>query len=300
MQNFVERFMIEAQKLWVVKILIEKFDNYIRNEKNLSLNTAYNYISDIQKFKEFVKKDLTKVDRKDIENYISFLRDSGMSVVTTNRKLASLKSFYKYLCREEYIVNNPALLVESGKTERKLPRPLSVSDINKISNATKSLRDKAIIETLYGAGLRRVELINLKKNHVNWKKGVLYIKGKGKKNRLVPLNGYALSLLKQYCDSHDSEWVFPSKKGGNLSARRLNEIIEYYAKKAKVPNATPHKFRHSFGTHLYGKGMDSKVLQDLMGHESINTTSVYAKVSIERNLIEYNKYFDREETLKTY
>ena len=274
--------------------MLNNFVNYMRNEKSMSENTIYNYASDLTQFKNYIKKDLDRAERKDIENFIAHLKEQGMTASSIHRKVAAIKSFYKFTVKKEYIKDNPALLIESGKLERKLPRPLSEDDINRISNTARSLRDKTIIETLYGAGLRRSELITLKKTSINWEKGVLHIKGKGRKERLVPLNGYALSLLKLYCDSHDSEWVFPSPRGGHLSSRRLNEIIAEDASKARIKGVTPHRFRHSFGTHLYAKGIDSKVLQDLMGHESINTTAIYAKVCVDRNITEYNKYFKRE------
>lgn len=275
--------------------ILDKFKEYIEKERNYSPNTVESYMSDLKQFFSVVTKDYKDISIQDISNYISKLKEKGFSAATTNRKLAAIKSFFKFLLKNGIINTNPAELIESGKLEKRLPRPLEKNEINKISNTTENFRDKAIIETLYGAGLRRSELISLKKSDINWEKGTLRIHGKGRKDRIVPINKFALSLLKRYCDSHSSEWVFPSVKNKNnhISARRLNEIIQYYAQKSGVRGATPHKFRHSFGTHLYENGIDSKVLQDLMGHESINTTSIYAKVSIDRNLSEYNKYFNR-------
>ena len=279
--------------------MVKKFVSYMRDERAMSENTISGYVTDITQFTEAINKNFKDVTMRDIEKFISAMRKKGLSVTTTNRKLASLKLFFKFLIRDGYIDNNPTLLVESGKTEKKLPRPISEESINKISKMAKTLRDKAIIETLYGAGLRRSELICLKKSDIDWTKGILHITGKGKKDRLIPLNGYALSLLKRYGDTHESEWLFPSKKNKNnhLSSRRLNEIIAYYAKIANIEGVTPHVFRHSFGSHLFDKGMDSRVLQDLMGHESINTTTTYAKVSTSRNILEYNKYFNRKDPL---
>lgn len=281
--------------------MVEKFTNYMRNERAMSENTISGYLTDITQFMDMVKKDIRNVNMGDIEKFITKMRKSGLSVTTVNRKIASIKLYFKFLVRDGYVKDNPTILIESGKIERKLPRPISEESINKISNITETIRDKAIIETLYGAGLRRSELINIKKSDVDWSKGLLHITGKGKKDRLIPLNGYALSLLKRYCDTHNSTWVFPSRKNQNnhMSTRRLNEIVSYYAKEADLQGVTPHVFRHSFGSHLYDRGMDSRVLQDLMGHESINTTTVYAKVSTSRNIIEYNKYFNRKDPLTT-
>lgn len=281
--------------------MVEKFTNYMRNERAMSENTISGYLTDITQFMDMVKKDIRNVNMGDIEKFITKMRKSGLSVTTVNRKIASIKLYFKFLVRDGYVKDNPTILIESGKIERKLPRPISEESINKISNITETIRDKAIIETLYGAGLRRSELINIKKSDIDWSKGLLHITGKGKKDRLIPLNGYALSLLKRYCDTHNSTWVFPSRKNQNnhMSTRRLNEIVSYYAKKAELQGVTPHVFRHSFGSHLYDRGMDSRVLQDLMGHESINTTTVYAKVSTSRNIMEYNKYFNRKDPLTT-
>jgi len=250
-----------------------EFTEYLSKERNMSDNTVSGYITDLGQFFSKVKKQYSEIVMQDIVDFITWLRKMDMAVSTVNRKLASLKTYFKFLMRNGIISNNPASLIEGGKLEKKLPRPL----------------DK------YGSGVRRSELVNIKKEDVNWDKGILLIHGKGSKDRLVPLNDRALELLKRYADSHNSEWIFPSSKnkGCHISTRRLNEIIEECGLKAGVAGVTPHKFRHSFGSHLFENGIDSRVLKDLMGHESINTTVQYAKVCTERNISEYKKFFKR-------
>jgi site-specific recombinase XerD len=272
-----------------------EFTEYLSKERNMSDNTVSGYITDLGQFFSKVKKQYSEIVMQDIVDFITWLRKMDMAVSTVNRKLASLKTYFKFLMRNGIISNNPASLIEGGKLEKKLPRPLDKGQINKIVNLTESVRNKAIIEALYGSGVRRSELVNIKKEDVNWDKGILLIHGKGSKDRLVPLNDRALELLKRYADSHNSEWIFPSSKnkGCHISTRRLNEIIEECGLKAGVAGVTPHKFRHSFGSHLFENGIDSRVLKDLMGHESINTTVQYAKVCTERNISEYKKFFKR-------
>jgi site-specific recombinase XerD len=261
----------------------------------MSNNTVSGYMTDLNQFFSKMKKEYSAVCMQDITDFITYLRKAGMAVSTVNRKLAALKIYFKFLMRNGFITNNPASLIESGKIEKRLPRPLEKEQINKIVNLADSIRNKAIIEALYGAGVRRSELIGIRREDINWDKGVLLIHGKGNKDRLVPINDRALGLLEKYCNSHNSEWVFPSRKnhGSHISTRRLNEIVEECASKAGVAGVTPHKFRHSFGSHLFENGIDSRVLKDLMGHESINTTVQYAKICTGRNITEYKKYFKR-------
>lgn len=275
---------------------IGMFCTYLTAERNLSPNTEDNYRRDLLQFKQFISVPLTSVTPKHITDFIVNLREQGLSVSSTNRKLSSLKTFYKFMLIKGYMKENPAANIESGKREHRLPQPVSIEDIDKITNTIDNLRDKTMIELLYGAGLRREELTKIKVSDIDFTRGDIRVIGKGNVERYIPLNPVALELAKKQAESHNSEWLFPSRKtGGHISKRRVNEIVSYWVEKAglKDKGITPHKFRHSFGTHLHQNGAELKTIQDMMGHKSANTTQLYTQVSNERNRQEYLKYHPR-------
>lgn len=277
-----------------MKSEIRKFVDYMQNEKRLSSNTISSYTKNLTQFFDYVDKPVSEVSHEDILKFLAKLNKENCKVSTSNQKLSTLKSFFKYMLREKICNTNPAELIECAKMERKLPEVLDESDIEHFINSIDNLRDRVIVELLYGTGIRREELTKIRVEDVNFNKGLIKVCGKGSKERIVPIHDKALKLLTEYINSHNSIWVFPStkNKGNHISLRRVNEIIEKWSKVTGI-KATPHMFRHSFATTLFERGADIKVIQDLLGHESINTTNIYANVSIERNKREYMKYHPR-------
>jgi site-specific recombinase XerD len=173
---------------------------------------------------------------------------------------------------------------------------VDVEDINLIIKITDNLRDRTIFELLFGLGVRREELVNISKSSINYSRNYVRVFGKGNKERIVPAHPDALALVKQLSDSNTSEWLFPGRnQATHLSVRRLNDIVSGWAYKAGLygKNITPHKFRHSFGTYLFENGADIRVIQDMMGHCSIDTTNKYTKVSLRRNIEEYMRCHPR-------
>ena len=270
---------------------LEGFKEYML-ERNLSHNTIDSYVSDIELFFEHTKLAVIDVSRDHIKDFVKYLRDNNISVSSSNRKLSALKTFFKYCLMEDIIERNPTELISGGKLEKRLPKILEVEDVDKFINSANSLRDRVIFEILFGAGIRREELIKIQVKDIHFSRGVMNIIGKGDKERIVPIYPAALDLIEQLVKSQSSEWLFPSAKvnGNHISKRRLNEIVKSYADRLGFSGITPHKFRHSFGTVLYDNGADIKAIQDLMGHSSINTTNIYAQVSVSRNKTEYLKY----------
>ncbi len=271
-----------------------KFLGYLEFEKNFSPNTIISYKTDLQQFTDFLNKDITETTHEDIENFIKSLRKQGNTTSTTNRKLSSIKSFYKYLFKEKIIEYNPADLVESGKIDRKLPNYTTIEDFKTLIDTVDNLRDKLLINLLFASGARRVEIVSLKKTDIDFNSNLIKLKGKGSKERVVPVHENIIKDLKVRCDAISSKWVFPSKinKGNHITPRQVNQIITKWIKAANLEdkNLTPHSFRHAFGKYMYENGGDIKSIKDMMGHESINTTDIYTKISTKRNIEEYKKY----------
>lgn len=266
---------------------LKMFSEYMKYERNYSINTVDSYTRDIQQFKDFIKDDIKNVSAESVSNFIICLHKNGDSISTTNRKLSALKSFYKFLVKKGIMQSNPADSIEGGKLEQRLPKPANPEDIELIIEEADNLRDETILEVLYATGMRRTELITIKVDNINFREECVKIMGKGNKERIVPLTPKAISLIKRLIRKNNSSWLFPSKKnkGNHLSSRQLNAIINKYVRKSGLDekNITPHTFRHTLFTVLYENGADIKTIQDIAGHASINTTNLYTKVSVKRN-----------------
>jgi site-specific recombinase XerD len=275
--------------------VLKEFKEHLLLEKNRSIHTADNYIRDLQQFSNFLKgKDFRKVDPFNISGFIIYLREQNMSSRTTNRKLSSIKQFYKFLQKRGHIAMSPAENIEGAKQEERLPQPVDYEDIEAIFSVIpeEDLRAKVIFEILYGTGARRFEVAKIRVRDVNFNRKYIRIIGKGSKERIVPVSDYLLSLIKKLIvQNGNSTWLFPSRQypGKCISTRRINEIVSYYVKKAGLDdkNITPHKFRHSFCSHLHEGGADLKTIQALAGHSKADTTNLYTKISSSRTMDEY-------------
>lgn len=266
---------------------LDMFSEYMEYERNYSANTIDSYTRDIKQFFNFTKTDIKEVTTESVLDFVIHLHKKGNCVRTTNRKLSSLKSFYRFLVRKGIMQSNPADPVECGKLEQRLPKPANPEDIELMIKTTDNLRDRTIMEVLYATGMRRAELINIKVSDINFREGYIKTIGKGSKERIVPLTPEAISLIKQLIKKNNSTWLFPSRKNkkNHLSSRQLNTIISKWVRKSGLTelNITPHSFRHTLCTVLFENGADIKTIQDIAGHSSINTTNLYTKVSVKRN-----------------
>jgi site-specific recombinase XerD len=272
---------------------VDDFKRYLEVERRASAHTVEGYMTDLVQFFDIVKKDIDKVESDDITLFLEKLVEKGLIVSTTNRKLSSVKTFYKYLVLHKVLKYDPSSLIQSGKLEQRLPKPVDLEDINLIINIVDNLRDKLMFELLIGLGVRREELAGIRKSNINYRRGYVRVFGKGNKERIVPAYKKALDLALEYGSSHNSPWLFSGRDPSNhISVRRVNELVSYWVDKAGLSGKgiTPHKFRHSFGTYLYENGADIRAIQDMMGHASIDTTNRYTKVSLKRNIEEYKKY----------
>jgi integrase/recombinase XerD len=274
---------------------INGFKGYLKLEKSLANNSIEAYCHDIDKFSQYLElsqKNISpeQVTLSDLKEFIHWINDLGLSAKSQARLISGIKAFFKYLVLEDIIRQNPAELLESPKVGRKLPDTLSIEEINEIINAIdlstpEGTRNKAILETLYGCGLRVSEVINLRISNLYFDEGFIKIKGKGNKERLVPIGNAAIKYINIYLKkirSHievkkeSSDILFLNKRGKGLSRVMIFLIIKYLANQIGLKKTiSPHTFRHSFATHLVEGGADLRAVQEMLGHESITTTEIY-------------------------
>lgn len=272
---------------------VQQFLNYMEAERNLSPNTITSYRTDLIQLQNFLSKNIISAKPEDLRAFLQSLKAQGLSVTTTNRKLSTIKSFYQYLMKQEMIQTNPAAHIDSGKLQRTLPKPIPQHCVMELLEKVDNLRDRVILEVLYGTGIRRFELAKLKVSDINFYEGYIRIQGKGGKERIVPIHPAAIDLIRQLVATQDSIWLFPGYCDKHISTRQINNIVQKWATRAGLEGITPHRFRHSFVSHLYDNGADIKTISDMAGHASLNTTNLYAKISVTRNQKEYMKYHPR-------
>lgn len=273
--------------------LFETFISYLEFEKEFSKNTILSYKNDLEDFKEYlnlIKKDISEIDKKDAFNYLIFLSKKRLKPSSLRRKISAIRSFYKFLIREELIQIDPTQDLVFPKNEKKLPQVLNVEEIEKLINAIdnntlKGKRDRAIIELLYSSGLRVSEIINLKISDLDFENNYLKCFGKGSKERIVPFGELAKTYIIDYLAERrklkiESEFLFINKKGEKLLRQQINNLLIRYSKKAKLKKRVhPHMLRHSFATHLLERGADLRSVQELLGHVDISTTQIYTHLT---------------------
>ena len=274
---------------------IDSFRTYLILEKSLSTNSVEAYLNDIRKLGAYCEQLTPSLNPKEVSydvlnEYISALKDTGVTPRTQARSISSIKSFFKYLLYDGAIGLNPANSLDAPKIGRTLPSVLSVEEIEAMINAVdltkqEGQRNKAILETLYSCGLRVSELVNLKLSQINFRTGYIKIEGKGNKERIVPLGAKAKDEIRCYLKKDRDKMkkargfediLFLNKMGKSLSRVMIFNIIKETALRAGLNKVvSPHTFRHSFASHLVNGGADIRTVQDMLGHESILTTEIY-------------------------
>lgn len=274
--------------------------NFLRLEKSLSVNSLMAYERDFNKLHSFVKKNYselapTAISQQHIEEFLASLYDDGLNARSQARVLSSIKGFYKYLMLEDIIEEDPTELIQGPKLARKLPHVLSVEEIDMLINAIdlskpEGTRNRAILETLYSCGLRVTEAINLRLNDLFFKEEYIRIIGKGNKERLVPINHKAIDHIEKYLfdrsklniSPKSENILFLNRRGNQLTRVMVFTIIKDLSRKIGLQKKiSPHTFRHSFASHLFERGADLKVIQELLGHETIITTEIYTHLEKE-------------------
>lgn len=274
---------------------IKSFKAYLQLEKSLSSNSVEAYLRDVEKLVQYldsasINKQPSQIELKDLQGFIKFIAELGMSATSQARIISGIKGFYKFCLIEQICNINPAELLEAPKTKRALPDVLSFEEIESVIaqlnlSTNDGTRNKAILETMYSCGLRVSEVVNLKLSCLYLDVGFIRVIGKGDKERLVPIGRDAIKYIKIYVETvrvhtkiaKDFEDIlFLNKFGKNLSRIMIFYIIKDCALKAGLTKTiSPHTFRHSFATHLVEGGADLRAVQEMLGHESITTTEIY-------------------------
>ncbi len=284
---------------------LDKFKNYLTIEKNLSENTVINYMSDLQDFaSRFPDKDLKDIDYMNLRKYLAELKNENLSKKSMARKLSTLRTFFKFLNRDGYIKDNPALSISTPKQEKKLPIFLDENEVVRFITSPdvakkNGYRDRAVLETLYSTGIRVSELVGMNIDNIDFISGLIKVTGKGRKQRLSPIGDVALKAVRDYLGSKNrksnkEKAIFLNKSGTRITDRSIRRIVDKYIKVSSVKEKiSPHSLRHSFATHLLNKGADLRSVQELLGHKNLSTTQIYTHVSSERLKNVYDKAHPR-------
>lgn len=282
-----------------MKNYILKFIEEIKYEKKYSNLTVNGYLKDLDLFLEFLNenniKNYNEIEYSDIRLFINYLYESKYNNKTISRHISSLRSFFKYLKNNNIIKNNPMLLISNPKLEKKLPKYLNYSDIEKLLNANDinnylGIRNSLILEMLYSTGIRVGEIVNIELTNVSMIDKTIKISGKGNKERIVYFGSRCLELLKLYLknsynklNGNNLKYLFLSKTGKQISDREIRKIVDDAAVIAGIDmKISPHVLRHTFATHMLTEGADLRSVQELLGHENLSTTQVYTHLTNER------------------
>jgi integrase/recombinase XerD len=280
--------------------LLDAYLDQLWLEKGLSRNTLESYGRDLRFFAAWLEtqgRGLLLADRSDLLNYLNHRSSIGVASRSVARGLSAIRSFYKYLLRENRIVEDPTLRIDNPKLGRKLPDTLSESEVDALLAAPNTAsavgyRDRTMLELLYATGLRVTELVTLEMNDLNLRQGVLRVMGKGGKERLVPMGDEAMAWVEGFVRDHrsslmrrsESEAVlFPSNRGREMTRQAFWYLIKRHAAEAGIRHSlSPHSLRHAFATHLVNHGADLRVVQLLLGHSDLSTTQIYTHVAKQR------------------
>ena len=283
---------------------VEGFLTHLRVEKSASVLTITSYKTDLIQFFSFISRQYKVpaeevsqelLNHKTVREYLAFLQENGLSRATTARKLASLRSFVKYLCREGVLAGNPIAAVATPKQDKRLPKFLYPREIELLINAPdistpNGTRDKAILETLYAAGLRVSELVGMDIKDIDFGEQIIKVRGKGNKERIIPLGSKAREALINYIETgrkkllqkneNSCPALFLNKYGDRISQRSIRNILNKYVEDiALSQKISPHTLRHTFATHLLNGGADLRTVQELLGHVKLSTTQIYTHLT---------------------
>lgn len=324
--------------------LVQRFLDYLVDERHFSPYTARCYGLDLRQYGEFLAdengisvsipaeaealgsreagqpvddKTLTGVilaaDVERVRGFLGWMADRDYSAATTARKIATLRSFHKWLEKRQFIQKNPMLAIRTPKQAKRLPKAVSVEQIEQLLAAPNDstllgARDRAILETLYSTGIRVSEVVGINRGDLDDSGESILIRGKGRRERMVPLGSHALSALRRYVAMHDTDLasagmsaaddmpLFVNKHGGRLSSRSVRRKVTKYLEEVGLdPEISPHTIRHSFATHLLDNGADLRSVQELLGHQSLSSTQVYTHLSSRRMRDAYDKAHPRAE-----
>lgn len=300
---------------------IDRFASYLKYERNASEHTLRNYLSDLDQFHSFLSPMqpdgsrtsviIAEIDHIVIRDFLSSLYKDDRKKSSIARKLATLRSFFKFLCREQVLELNPAKLVSSPRLDKRLPTVLSIDEMIKFietpdPDTVLGTRDRAILELMYSTGIRVAELAGLDLGDVDYKHESIRVTGKGRKERIVPFGSKAKETLLAYLNKRSellseasnsapsTRALFLNYQGSRITTRSVGRLVDKYVKQcAVIHNISPHSLRHSFATHLLSAGADLRAIQEMLGHARLSTTQVYTQVSMEKLIEVYDKAHPR-------
>lgn len=272
--------------------IFRQYIDYLKIDKRASKNTILSYQSDLLMLEEYLNgKDPISLSRDDIVSFLKVRSDNGISTRTNAHTITILRGFYKFLIKQSYIKSNPMDMIDSPKMYKKLPKALSVEEVDKLLNINLQTpydyRNKAMLELMYATGMRISELINLKLTDIDFENETIRVLGKGSKVRQVPIGEYAMKYLniyikyyRSYFVKETSDYVFLSVRGDKMTRQAFFKILKQIARKQGIDtDFSPHTIRHSFATHMLEAGADLRSIQELLGHESISTTQIYTNIT---------------------
>jgi integrase/recombinase XerC len=293
---------------------VRSFLTYLQTERRASPHTVRNYGQDLGQLLDFLRNEQietpAQVQPFTIRSFMALRANKGDSKATRSRKLSAIRSLFRYLCREDEITRNPVEAISGPKQDRKLPQVLTADDAKRLMDnprRPRSLRDQALLETLYSSGARVSELVSLDLKDIDLDEGIATVLGKGRKERIVPLGRPAVLALRAYVHSLPAivkridrsldatrAPLFRNRRGGRLTARSVERLVANAVRDlVNFPSITPHGLRHSFATHLLDGGVDLRAIQELLGHASLSTTQRYTHVAFDRILETYDKAHPR-------
>jgi len=305
-----------------MELYLDKFITHLKVERNFSPHTLISYRGDLKSFINFLKRDridnVNKVDRLEVRKFLAHLAGRNLKKSTIARKLSSIRSFFKYLTGEKIVTQDPTIYIPTPRRTKKVPSFLDLGEVRQLlelpdSKTILGLRDRAILEILYGSGLRVSELVNLNIGDVDLLGGMIKVKGKGSKERLVPIGEIGLASIERYLSMRQSpqrpaffkaksfhnlfyskEPLFLNFQGSRLGAQSINRLLQKYIRLASIKKGvSPHTLRHTFATHLLDAGCDLRAVQEMLGHASLSTTQIYTHVTTEKLKRVYRKYHPR-------
>ncbi|MFC1630993.1 site-specific tyrosine recombinase XerD [Candidatus Omnitrophota bacterium] len=294
-----------------MKNLVEEFLSYLSVERGLAENTISAYRRDLSKYSQYVEKNnkgsLNNINRRDITNFMLYLKDQGLGSNSIARCLVAVKVLHRFLANEKYLKEDITRIINLPKLWKTLPEVLTHQEVERLLRTPNlksklGLRDKAFLELIYATGMRVSEIVNLKLNDLNLDMNFVKCIGKGQKERIIPLGKFAQQSLSRYTararpelsKQIDQPYLFISRLGKKISRQTFWKIIKAYSEKAKIKKEiTPHTLRHSFATHLLERGADLRTVQEMLGHSDISTTQIYTHINKERLRQIHRKYHPR-------
>lgn len=300
---------------------MDRFADYLKYQRNASAHTLRNYLSDLDQFHAYLSPpdsngerravDVREIDHIIIREYMARLYEEKRKKASIARKLATLRTFFKFLCREQVLDLNPARLVSSPRLEKRLPKVISVDEVIHFietpdTDTVLGKRDRAILELLYATGCRVSEVAGMNLDDIDFKREIIRVRGKGRKERFVPFGSKAKEALAVYLEvrgallaeasdhKRDPKAVLLNYQGTRITTRSIGRLIDKYVKEcALAHDISPHSLRHSVATHLLSAGADLRAIQELLGHARLSTTQIYTHVSVEQLLQVYDKSHPR-------